>query len=468
MSKPDSYGESATEGEVQQLSAILEKGYRFRQDPSDENWRAYYAALREVIGSVTHLEHWLPSHTTAPTKGGARTSRRTRVTRATTESEQPARQFGNASPSEGELQISLTPRPTRQSFRRLPPPIGEAPYHLNLDSVLPASTMRDIGERGKLIFHAVGDTGGIGDPTRQRSVAWHMEQQLSSDDDPPVFFYHLGNVVYYYGEASEYYPQFYKPYLHYDAPIFAIPGNHDGDVLPYTAGPSLTAFAENFCAPRPLLTQEAQDAQRQAMTQPNVYFTLDAPFATIVGLYTNVPEGGALDEQQMAWFSAELQNASREKALIVAMHHPIYSADELHGGSAYLGQMVDQACAAAQRLPDLVLAAHVRNYQRFTRTVDERQIPYIVAGCGGFWDLHRMADLADGSPIPAHYAVPGTDARIETACDDRHGFLKLTIEPDRITGEFYAVPGSQESWRQPVQRLDSFVLDLKTHRVSTY
>lgn len=46
----------------------------------------------------------------------------------------------------------------------------------------------------------------------------------------PSFLYHLGDVVYFYGEASNYYPQFYEPYAFYPVPIFAIPGNHDGDI----------------------------------------------------------------------------------------------------------------------------------------------------------------------------------------------------------------------------------------------
>jgi hypothetical protein len=46
----------------------------------------------------------------------------------------------------------------------------------------------------------------------------------------PAFFYHLGDVVCYDGERGSYYPQFYEPYLHCPAPIFAIPGTHDTDV----------------------------------------------------------------------------------------------------------------------------------------------------------------------------------------------------------------------------------------------
>ena len=148
---------------------------------------------------------------------------------------------------------------------------------------------------------------------------------------------------------------------------------------------------ENFCAPVPEYTQEAGDSQRQAMTQPHVYWTLEAPYATILGLYTNVPEGGQLDPYQIAWLKEEMRTAPKEKALIVAMHHPIYSLDSHHSGSAYLHAILDNAMQETKRLPDLVLAGHVHNYQRFTRRYDGKtEIPYIVAGAGGYFHRHQM------------------------------------------------------------------------------
>ena len=47
----------------------------------------------------------------------------------------------------------------------------------------------------------------------------------------PSFLYILGDLIYYNGEAGQYFPQFYQPYSGYPAPILAIPGNHDGDPI---------------------------------------------------------------------------------------------------------------------------------------------------------------------------------------------------------------------------------------------
>ena len=45
---------------------------------------------------------------------------------------------------------------------------------------------------------------------------------------------------------------------------------------------------------------------RDAMTQPYVYWTLNAPFVTIVGLYSNTDEfEGDFDQNQVKWLVNE-------------------------------------------------------------------------------------------------------------------------------------------------------------------
>jgi len=356
---------------------------------------------------------------------------------------------------------------SNQTFEPLPPPTGQFPYRLQAETFLPPDVIDRITTNGKLVFHVAGDTGGVKSPQPQQIVAMHMEDDFSLAD-PPAFFYHLGDVVYYNGEDSQYYPQFYEPYAQYTAPIVAIPGNHDGDPIDPTTAPSLAAFVTNFCATYPHLLPEAQEVQRDAMTQPNVYWTLVAPLVTVIGVYTNVPEGGRVDQDQSNWLQSELAQAPQDRALVVALHHPIYSADAHHGGSARMGQMLDAAVTASGRTPDLVLTAHVHNYQRFTRKVGERQVPYLVAGAGGYWHLHYMAKDDNGQPLQLPWQTPDPDVTLEAACDDRHGYLRLTATQTTLGGEYISVPRPQESWRDgPVTVVDSFVIDLAQHTVQS-
>lgn len=81
----------------------------------------------------------------------------------------------------------------------------------------------------------VGDTGSVHGSEFQRIVADEMVIQYWQAHEAaqrPQFLYHLGDVVYTHGEAENYYAQFFDPYRNYPGPVFAIAGNHDGDVNP--------------------------------------------------------------------------------------------------------------------------------------------------------------------------------------------------------------------------------------------
>jgi len=380
------------------------------------------------------------------------------------------RGFGRSmSSGQGPLTVAvLHPPHPNLRYQPLPPPTGRAPFHLQLSDVLPPATVDAITRAGKMAFHVVGDVGGVKFPEPQAIVAAHLEQDVGDSSGKggpvPAFLFLLGDVVYFFGAAAEYRGQFYEPYIHYPAPIFAVPGNHDGDVDPHAPAPSLQAFVENFCAAAPHLTPEAGDSTREAMIQPNVYWTLDCPFATIVGLYTNVPEGGQLDDHQIGWLHSELANAPTNKALMLTLHHPIFSGDTYHSGSLYMQGILETAIQQSGRSPDVVLSGHVHNYQRYTRVAGRTQVPYVVAGAGGYWHLHTMA-LHNGARITPPLVVnPGLT--LESFVDDRHGFLHVEVSATELRGDYYTVPRPQESWSAPAVLFDSFVLDLKRRRLS--
>lgn len=88
----------------------------------------------------------------------------------------------------------------------------------------------------------------------------------------PAFFYHLGDVIYYNGQSAFHPVQFYDPYKFFPPPIFAIPGNNDGNPRPGPNDPpdpepSLFGFIHNFCDVR----RNHVDNYRDTMTQPYVY-----------------------------------------------------------------------------------------------------------------------------------------------------------------------------------------------------
>jgi 3',5'-cyclic AMP phosphodiesterase CpdA len=126
-----------------------------------------------------------------------------------------------------------------------------------------------------------------------------------------------------------------EPYQDYHAAIFAIAGNHDGDTKtqagdPPDNEPSLFGFMQNFCD----TASHNASPYRATMTQPYVYWVLEAPFTRVVGLYSNVD--GSLDargtSEQQQWLMQQIAAAPKDKCLSVTVHHPPYSLDTTHGG----------------------------------------------------------------------------------------------------------------------------------------
>jgi hypothetical protein len=306
------------------------------------------------------------------------------------------------------------------------PPLNLDPPRLDLADVLGDDVLEPIVAAKKLSFHTVGDTGAA-KVNHSQKMATAIEHEagvadLMAEDiqklgeGAPAFFFHLGDIIYNFGEGQYYYDQFYEPFRNYDRPIFAIPGNHDGMVFgPSKDTPSvksLTAFLRNFCADAPVAAEDAGGLMRSTMNQPGVYFTLDAPFVSIVGLYTNVIDGpGVLSSQggkyedvgdeQLEFLKTELARLKPEReavkrAVIVACHHPPASVSE-HPGSAGLDEDLTSAFTEAGLWPDAVLSGHAHLYQRFSRKVGEQEIPYVVAGAGGFSETRPRTPVAKGA-----------------------------------------------------------------------
>ncbi|MFI4998350.1 MAG: metallophosphoesterase family protein [Reyranellales bacterium] len=354
------------------------------------------------------------------------------------------------------------------SFRPLPPPTGKAPFRLDLKSIIPKEDYAAIVKNKKLTFHLNGDMGGIKYGVPQELVASGMEADFDPKrpaSDNPAFLYITGDCVYFNGEIDQYYSQFYEPYQHYPKPIFAVPGNHDGENL--ATGNSLDGFVRNFCAPKPVKQKESGESNRTAMTQPNVYWTLLTPFVNIVGLYSNVPEGGEIKSPQTEWLINELNTLPKDIPIFVALHHPIYSADTFHSGSTRMKQLLETAAEKSGRHPEMVLAGHVHDFQRLTKNMpDGAQVPYIVAGNGGYHNLHSIQKVNGAKMVaPVVFNDKGSDpVTLERYSDDHWGFVRLEVTNKLVTGRFYEVPRPQEPYSKANQLVDYFEFDWKSRK----
>ncbi len=364
--------------------------------------------------------------------------------------------------------------------------------------------VKAITAAGAIVFHATGDSGASN--VRKYSDEIRVADQLTQDAytadpaDRPAFLFHLGDVVYDFGESQYYYDQFYEPFRNYPAPIFAIPGNHDSFVVPGTppAETPLAIFARNFCSPERAVTREAGSLHRTSMTQPGVYFTLDAPFVRIIGLFSNALEDpGVISSERGKWrdvpdlqldyLAAQLTRIRDDKyegAVLLAVHHPPFSyapndpsgARGNHGGSPEMLRQIDEICLKAGVYPHAVLSGHAHNYQRYTRTINfhgaERDVPFVVCGDGG----HNVNPLvrsrrgesslepvngADVSYLDSRSLVGSTSLVLEKYEDRNYGYLRVSANKQQLRIAFHqAGTGSILQ-----SRFDLVSVDLQAHRI---
>lgn len=356
---------------------------------------------------------------------------------------------------------------------------------------------------GKIVFHSAGDTGASNSQRlgNEVSVADQVTEDIHSAQtvDRPAFFYHLGDVVYNFGESKFYFDQFYDPYRNYPAPILALAGNHDSFIVPGTpaAQNPLAIFTRNFCAAAPGITPEAGSLHRTAMTQPGVYFTLDAPFVRIIGLFSNALEdpgvissqGGkfaAVPDLQLAYLTAQLQRVKDEKykgAVLLAVHHPPFSYSPApqkpgsggnHSSSTDMLREIDTVCSKVGVYPHAFLSGHAHNYQRYTRTVhfggQDFDVPFVVCGDGGhnvnFLVQARAGqpprDPTNGSVVSYLEQKPAVDARgllLERFDDRNFGYLRVSVDKAQLRIGFHQV--STGSLAQSLA--DMVTVDLASH-----
>ncbi len=336
-----------------------------------------------------------------------------------------------------------------------------------------------IRQAGQIVFHAAGDTGATtAKPALQDeyNVVDKMIADFDEKDDTavPRFYFHLGDVVYSFGEHTYYYDQFYDAFRNYPAPIFAIPGNHDGLVAPtppaagQTGNPmpgdpslSLSGFYANFCTLQFQHSNDAAGIARTTMIQPGVYFTLEAPLVRILGIYSNMLENPGvisstkdptkngkakfpnIPDVQLDYLTAALTRVKQEKfkgAVILAVHHPPYTFGK-HVTSLVMLKEIDAICDKVGVWPHAVFSGHAHNYQRFTRTLGKRQIPYVVCGNGGHPPLQKISvDTTLRTPI----TMPGFEQpeRGDSVSLDNYdfksfGYLRVIVDSTQLRIEFH-------------------------------
>ncbi|MFJ4923511.1 metallophosphoesterase family protein [Streptomyces sp. NPDC088725] len=245
-------------------------------------------------------------------------------------------------------------------------------------------------------FMLIADTGE-GDAPQYAVVPGFLKESRESR-----FAVLASDVIYPVGSANEYDTKFFRPYKDYDAPIYAVPGNHDwydgitgfmrvfcdAPALPPTARPTplSAAWWRTLLWKKPEVPDEQRlaaarkmrSAPAQQATQPAPYWAIDSGPLRIIGIDTGLL--GTIDKAQGEWLR-RVSRGPRPKILVTGS--PLYVDGEHHPCAIEGGGTVDEIVRDPECHYVAAIGGDIHNYQHYPVDVEGRRIEYVVAGGGG-------------------------------------------------------------------------------------
>jgi hypothetical protein len=234
------------------------------------------------------------------------------------------------------------------------------------------------------------------------------------------------------------------------------------------------------------------------MTQPGIYFKLDAPFVRVSSLFSNsLEDPGVISSEKGTWatvpdfqleyLTAQLKRIKEENyqgAILLASHHPAFScapqgpsgAKGNHGSSSAVLHQIDEIYLEVGVYPHAFLSGHAHNYQRYTREItfggQELDVPFLVCGDGGhaanpFVRPRRgqpSLEPVNGSRVDyldAKAAVKSTGLILEKYDDRNYGYLRKSANKDQLRIGFHQA--TNQSILQ--SRYDLVTVDLQNHQM---
>ena len=243
-------------------------------------------------------------------------------------------------------------------------------------------------------FAVLGDVG-TGEPDALDTANLVVESSSADNFDGLVL---LGDNVYPDGEASRLEATVLEPFgpvLDDGAALLAVLGNHD------------VTYA---------------DAQVEILGLPGRWYSVEIESVLFIGLDSNL----VADTEQMTWLETTLADSDQAQWVIVAMHHPAYSAG-WHGATANVQE--SWVPLFEEYDVDLVLAGHDHDYQRMFPI---NGVHYIVSGGGSQLRPTRFADYTFYAASVLHFVdIEVWDDRMELTAISKDGpFDQVIIKGD--------------------------------------
>ncbi|MFD9943603.1 metallophosphoesterase family protein [Nonomuraea sp. NPDC059023] len=236
----------------------------------------------------------------------------------------------------------------------------------------------------------------LGDPGEGDASQYAVVPGMLKVGKDTAFTVIASDVIYPTGAGNEYGDKFFRPYQAYDAPIYAIPGNHDWydglggfmrvfcDAAPLRPTPDrglrglLWRKPEKIDEDRLAEARKLRGSPNQRSVQPGPYWVIESESLLVVGIDTGIK--GVIDKAQVEWLRRTSLDP-RPKILVTGK--PIYTRNDYKPSPLEGGGTIDDIVRDPAYRYVAAIGGDVHNYQRYPVRVGDRVIQYFVTGGAG-------------------------------------------------------------------------------------
>ncbi len=278
-----------------------------------------------------------------------------------------------------------------------------------------------VPEDGDFSFIVIGDPGE-GDPSQ---MALRHQLIAASNREDVKFLVISSDVVYPDGKMHDYEEKFYLPFMGFEKPIYAIPGNHDW----FDANEGFNAnFLDRESASVALRGRLAEDLGTDAITtgqtfdeitteaarlrefyrirnglQRGPYFEMHKPGFSLIAVDTGILR--RLDERQAVWLDAALTRAGTNFKMVI-LGHPFYVAGKYVGGNDPAFQQIRDTLR--RHSVGITLAGDTHDFEFYKEP--NGALHFVNGGGGAYLSIGTALAFPSQPDTPDYAYYPPTNA----------------------------------------------------------
>ncbi|HUR99574.1 MAG TPA: DUF308 domain-containing protein [Pyrinomonadaceae bacterium] len=277
-----------------------------------------------------------------------------------------------------------------------------------------------VPDDGDFSFVVIGDTGE-GDMSQ---ASLRSQIIAASNREDVKFLVVSSDIVYPDGKMKDYESKFYMPFMGFEKPIYAIPGNHDW----FDANEGFNAnFLDAESASVALRSRLAEDLGTKAVSteqtfneitteaarlrelygvrngrQRGPYFEMHRPGFSLIAVDTGILR--RVDERQAAWLDAALTRAGSNFKMVI-LGHPFFVAGEYVGGNDPAFQQIHDTLV--RHKVGITLAGDTHDFEFYKEA--NGMLNFVDGGGGAYLSIGTALAFPDQPDVPDYAYYPPTE-----------------------------------------------------------